>query len=253
MDVLNKIKRRWMKLRLQPIRVFCFHQVSEQYDANVYCKPDWIPLDFLKEYVEQLQSEGYEFISIEGAYRHIQHDVIRAKKYAVLSADDGMLCQAALLPWLEERNVPITLFADLETLDGSTCTEPVKNYLKIMNKKDETKHATLLYLTGEQLASLKSPMLSVGMHGVKHVSVQDVQKDKFTDEVLICQRELSKYVTIVPFFAYPYGKHNSITDAVLRERGIVPVLIDGEKNYNDVNFIHRENLEYIYQCQNHQS
>ena len=66
-----------MKLRLQPIRVFCFHQVSETFDPNVYCKPDWISLDFLKEFVLRLQKEGYEFISLEEAHWYISEDFFR--------------------------------------------------------------------------------------------------------------------------------------------------------------------------------
>lgn len=38
MDLLRKIKRKWTKLRLQPIRVFCFHQVGEKSFNEAYEK-----------------------------------------------------------------------------------------------------------------------------------------------------------------------------------------------------------------------
>ena len=74
-----------MKLRMQPIRVFCFHHVSAVYNPDVYCKPDWIPLDFLKNYLEQLQAEGYKFISLAEAQTKISNDKFRIGKYAVLA------------------------------------------------------------------------------------------------------------------------------------------------------------------------
>ena len=244
---MHKIQRRWMKLRLQPIRVFCFHQVSETFDPNVYCKPDWIPLDFLKEFVLRLQKEGYEFISLEEAHRHISEDFFRGKKYAVLTADDGLKCQAEIIPWLEERNIPITLFVDLETLDGQTCTMPVKNYFQITNIEEEKMHSSKLFLTSEQLSVLNYTALSIGMHGLKHDSVQSMNEIDFAEQVEKCQQELAKMtLNRIPFFAYPYGAHSHRNDAKLIKMGIVPVLADGKVNYNDSAVIHREILEYIY-------
>ena len=136
-ELWKKIQRRLLKFRLQPIRVFCFHQVSETFDPNVYCKPDWISMDFLKSFIKKLQNEGYEFISLEVAYNHIKNDKIRLKKYAVLTADDGLKCQLELLPWLEEHRVPITLFVNTETLDGKTCNVQIKNYFHATTQEEE--------------------------------------------------------------------------------------------------------------------
>ena len=245
MNFFEKIKRKWMKLRLQPIRVFCLHQVSEQYDPSVYCMPDWVSTSFIRGYIEQLQSEGVEFISLEEAYRHIKDDIIRTKKYAVLTADDGMRCQAELLPWLEQHRVPLTMFVDLETLDGKTCTIPVKNYLKIQNTEEERKLAEQLYLTKEQLLQLQSPMLSIGMHGLKHESVQDMNEEMFRKQVRECQNELSEHPSYIPYFAYPYGSHSNKTDDVLNAKNLVPVYADGNVNYNDTKVIHREIIDVL--------
>lgn len=238
-----------MKMRLQPIRVFCFHQTSEQYVEGLYCKPDWIPTDFLKKYIEQLLADGYQFISLEEAHKHIQNDIVRIKKYAVITADDGMLCQMALLPWLEEKNIPITLFIDLETLDGKTCTQPVKKYLKIA-EVEEAKIAKQLYLTKEQLMQLSSPMLTIGMHGAKHEPVHQLKKAEFQAQVQICKQTISKHPSYIAYYAYPYGTHTNENNEVLCDEGIVPVYADGQRNYNDGNVIHREILEAIYKsCQ----
>lgn len=243
-----KICRKWMKIRLQPIRVFCFHQTSETYDPNVYCKPDWIPLDFLKNYIKQLQAEGYEFISLEEAHRHIKRDVVRGKKYAVLTADDGLKCQLELVPWLEERHIPIALFVNLEILDGETCGCVVKKYFKIKDKKTEIKHAKALYLTNNDIKHLPA-LVSIGMHGITHDEVTEMTEEEFEKMVHICVGKLCNNSQYIPFYAYTYGRHSHHTDDELTKLHIIPVLADGGVNYTDSKVIHREIFEYIYKCQ----
>lgn len=238
-----------MKLRLQPIRVFCLHQTSEAYNPDVYCKPDWIPLNFLKNYIERLQEEGYEFISLAEAHKHIQSDVIRCKKYAVLAADDGLKCQLELVPWLEEHHIPITLFVNIETLDGQTCGCVIKRYFDIKDKNTEAQHATELYFTKNDISSLPSSV-SIGMHGITHDDVTTMTGEEFGNMIRTCESSLKSNLHYVPFYAYTYGRHSYRTDEILKKLHIIPVLADGGVNYNDSTVIHREILEYIYKCQN---
>ena len=247
--LLNRIKKKWIKLRLRPIRVFCFHQTSETYDPDVYCKPDWVPLDFLKNFVEQLQADGYDFISLEDAHYHISNDLMRYKKYAVLTADDGLRCQLALATWLNMRKIPITLFVNLETLDGKTCGTQIKKYFNITDAKEESIHAKELYITEGDLKFLL-PFVSIGMHGITHEKVNNMSVEDFSKVVSICKRELGNNTNYIPFYAYTHGIHSYHTDEILKKLHVIPVLADGGVNYNDSTVIHREILEYIYKCQN---
>ena len=240
-----------MKLRLQPIRVFCFHQTSEQYDEGVYCKPDWVPLLFVQNLIQQLKDKGYKFISLAEAYKHIQNDMIRRKKYAVLTADDGFRCQLNLVPWLKERNIPITLFVNLDTLDGETCGLEVKKYFNITDKQTEKAHAHELYITADELKSHLS-MVSIGMHGVTHEVIYNYTDTEFKNVVDTSVNALKAYPNYVPFYAYTYGKRTAKSDDILREKNIIPVYADGQCNYNDSTVIHREVLEYIFKQQNFQ-
>ena len=243
----DSVHRKLLHLRLQPIRVFCFHQVSETFDPNVYCKPDWISMDFFKSFIKKLQNEGYEFISLEAAYNHIKNDKIRLKKYAVLTADDGLKCQLELLPWLEEHRVPITLFVNTETLDGKTCNVQIKNYFHATTQEEESEHAKALYFTKGELFSVRSRFLFVGLHGVTHDVVYTFSIERFVDQYQKCKSILSSHPNYVPFYAYPHGVHNSKYDDKLLQNGSIPVLADGEKNFNDERFIHREIIEKFFQ------
>lgn len=244
-SILNKITHKLTRLRLQPIRVLCFHQTSEQFDADVYCQPDWVPTAYLKQFIEGLQQEGYEFISLAEAYEHIQKDMIRRKKYAVLTADDGLKCQLDLVPWLEIHKVPITLFVNVETLSGDVCGRPMKEHFQIENMDEEMRHAKQLYLGRKDLENVP-PIVSIGMHGVNHDEVTCMSEKEFIKAVDVCKLEIGSHSQYIPFYAYTFGRHTCKTDAVLHQSGIVPVLSDGAENYNDAEYIHREIIEVKY-------
>lgn len=248
-SILNKIAHRLTHWRLRPIRVFCFHQTSEQFDADVYCRPDWVPTSYLKQFIEGLQQEGYEFISLAEAYRHIQKDIIRRKKYAVLTADDGLKCQMDFVPWLEVKNVPITLFVNVETLSGKVCGKPMREHFQIESKDDEMRHAKQLYLKRKDLEKV-SPIASIGMHGVNHDGVTGMSEEEFRKAVDICKSEIGTHPQYIPFYAYTFGRHTLKTDAILLQSGIVPVLSDGGENYSDAKYIHREIIEVKYKESN---
>ena len=242
MELWHKIQRWWIKFRLQPIRVFCFHQVSETFDSNVYCKPDWISTHDFKAQIEKLQYEGYQFIALEQAYEHIKRDIFRFKKYAVLTADDGLRCQLELVPWLEAHKVPITLFVNVETLSGDVCGRPMKEYFQMESKEEESRHAKQLYFVKEDIDNV-SPIVSIGMHGVNHDEVTHLSNEEFNKAVNECISKIGVFDQYIPFYAYTFGRYSSKTDAILHQLHIVPVLTDGGENYNDLAYIHREIIE----------
>lgn len=60
MAILNKIKRKLVKLRLQPIRVFCLHHVSKRFDTESMCEGDWMEIsDYNKEYYCLIKIKKY--------------------------------------------------------------------------------------------------------------------------------------------------------------------------------------------------
>lgn len=88
-------------------------------------------------------------------------------------------------------------------------------------------------------------MISIQSHGWEHLEATKMAADEFSKHIknniiYIKQNKLSKDVR---FHAYTWGKHNGVTDRVLAEHNIIPVLIDGMKNYNDKSLIHRELLD----------
>lgn len=215
-----------MKLRLQPIRVFCLHHVCEKFDAESMNQGDWMQIDEFKCKVLALRRSGVEFIALTEAYKHICKDWLRCKKYVVLTFDDGYASLKEILPWLEEQQIPATLFINGKYLDGES-----------YRKKPKEK-----YLTKEGLWALTSPLMEIGNHGWEHNHVPDMTNEEFAESVENNVKLLSAHPNYVPFWAYTYGEHTQASDEYLKSKGIEPVYIEGLKNYNEQDLIHRELL-----------
>ena len=225
--IWTRICRRWTKIRLQPIRVYCLHHVSATFDATSMNRADWMQLTAFKCKVIDLQQDGVEFITLNEAYRHICKDVVRRKKFAVLTFDDGYASLREVLPWLEEQHIPATLFINGKYLDGRTYRE---------NPKEQ-------YLTKDELFALTSPIIEIGSHGWEHIQVSDMNNIEFNQSVELNEDILKAHPRHIPFYAYTYGIHTRYSTVSLHEHKLLPVYIDGMVNYNENQLIHREPLK----------
>ena len=225
-ELLHRIRHKLTKLRLQQIRVFCLHHVCAEFDEESMNACDWVQIDEFKSNVEAMQKDGVEFVTLTEAYRHISHDWIRSKKYAVLTFDDGYASLKEILPWLEEQLIPATLFINGKYLDG-------KSYRK--NPKEQ-------YLTKEELFALSSPLVEIGLHGWEHTDASQMTQAEFEESINRSVDLLNTHPRYIPFHAYTWGRHTPLTDRYLRDQQIIPVLVGGKKNYCDTKYIDREIL-----------
>ena len=174
MSIINKwakIQRRWAKIRLQPIRVFCIHHVSDGYNPLTMWKCDWTQTEQFKWNILRLKQQGYIFISLTEAHVKLKQDWLRCKKYAVLTVDDGYKSILNILPWLEEQHIPITLFINTKYLDKkswSTVNEEQARRAR-PNVDMLTEVCPDLYISKEELFALTSPLIEIGSHGHEHV------------------------------------------------------------------------------------
>lgn len=225
-NLFQKICRKLLKLRLQPIRVFCLHHVCEQYDNETMYLCDWMELGSFKNKVNELRNNGYQFISLSEAYKHLKNDFIRRQKYAVLTFDDGYKSLQEVLPWLEEQQILATLFINGKYLDGVSYRE---------NPNEQ-------YLTYDELFNIVSPLIEIGHHGWEHTKVTEMTNADFMESLEMNRETLSKHPRYIPFWAYTYGHHSNNNDELLLANKIIPVLIDGNNNYKYIGCIDRELL-----------
>lgn len=228
-ELMNKIERKWMQLRLEPIRVFCFHQTSETFDAAGMWECDWTQIDLFKRNIFHLK-EQYTFISLPEAYDKLQHDTIRCKKYAVLTADDGWASMKNIIPWLAEQQIPVTLFVNSAYLDG-------KHYQERETEK------LLTYDDIQELTSRYPQYVSIASHGRNHDDAAQQSLKEFETNMKEAEKELSGIKNKIAFYAFTYGHHTKEQLIELGEAGLVPVLVDGRKNYTYDGEIHRECID----------
>ena len=203
------------------------HHVCKRFDADVMTTCDWMKLSVFQDKIKELRKQGYKFISLTEASKHLQNDWIRTKKYAVLSFDDGYKSLLEILPWLEEQQIPTALFVNGKYLDGKSYRETPKEQ----------------YLTYDELFNLTSPLIEIGHHGWEHTKVTGMTDADFLESIKKNVNLLFKHPRYIPFWAYTWGLHNVMTNELLLENDITPVFINGDKNYNNTKFINRESLE----------
>jgi len=224
---LDKIQLKFLHFRLQPIRVYCLHHVCEHYDPASMHKEDWMALNEFQLKVRAMQQGGVKFVSLTEAYRLLllasSPFAFRLKRYAVLTFDDGYASLKEVLPWLKQQGVPATLFVNPDYADK-------KAFRKTPNEQ---------YLTRKELTDL---CVEIGLHGVQHISVFAMNNMAFEDFANKSIAETSSINGYIPFWAYTWGYYTTMTDKYLREKNIIPVYVDGMKNYDNFNCIHREFL-----------
>lgn len=233
----HKLHNRWTKLRLQPIRVFCFHQVSDTFDANSMWPCDWIQTDVFKQKVIELQKQ-YTFISLPEAQAHLRKDWFRCKKYAVMTADDGFASMRKIVPWLAEQGIPITLFINPIVWDGKTIGRNL-SILPIANQVDGAKG---VYLLPNDLKNMQSPLVTFGYHGFEHIDEGKESYEIFVTNFEKCRKVMADLENVIPFYAHTYGHATKENDAYLINQGVTPVYVSGGKNYNQWQFLDRELL-----------
>lgn len=234
MKIIDKIIKKITKLRLQPIHIYDLHHVCKKFDDECMNLCDWMPIDEFQNKVLTMRQSGIEFISLSDAYHHICNDWFRRKKYAVITFDDGYASLKEILPWLQEHNIPVTLFINPDYAAG-------KAYRKTPKEK---------YLTIEELSELAhtpytvqhTPMVEIGMHGLQHIDVSQMNEQKFINYAKSSITETSKLNGYIPFWAYTWGRHSVISDKILADLQIPIVLVDGMINYSNRLCLHRELL-----------
>ena len=229
----------------QPIRVFVFHHVSDERDVLVCQESDWTQLDQFKCNIEHL-SQHYTFISLSEAHNKLQHDWFRFYKYVVLTTDDGLASVLNVIPWLEEKKIPLTLFINTRYMDGDKLKPVHLQWLKeLAPAKDEKEIAKRMYMSKEQIFGLSSPYIEIGLHGHEHLDARKISETEFERNIEQCQQLLCNHPRYVSLYAYPWGRSTDASMQYMRNNSIVPVVVDGNKNYVWTGSISRECIDNV--------
>lgn len=179
---------------------------------------DWTQTSEFKRIISSLKKD-YTFISLADAYNHILHDTIRTKKYAVLTADDGWSSQANIIPWLSKEKIPITLFLNPLYMDG-------------IHKQSRDTEKLLTVEEINVIVSTYAPYVTIGSHGWSHKDCCKMSTDEFDDNYKKAESALKIMAGYIPFYAFTFGSHTKEQIQYLRDKKVVPVLLNGGMNYH---------------------
>ena len=234
--LFQKVKRKLLKMRFRPIRVFVFHQVSETFEPETMVQNDWTELGKYKAAILKLKME-YEFISLKEAEHKIATDHFRRKNYAVLTSDDGWQSLLNIVPWLIEQKIPVTLFVNPAYFDGKAYrTYKTERYLSECELKN--------------LVDSSKGLVTVGLHGWEHTDVTQSTEMNFRNDVTKSFDVLSKMQNFVPYFAFTWGHFNEMALSVCSDFHLIPIFTSGNKNYNNPLKIDRDCIDGIKFCDN---
>ncbi len=190
---------------------------------------DWTQTEQFKQRILALKKE-YTFISLAEVTAHLKLDLFRRKKYAALTSDDGWASLKNIVPWLAEQKIPVTLFLNPLYFDGfhhqSRETERLLSEEEI-----------------QEIVNTYSPFVSIASHGWMHENCEELPIGEFEEKVGLAEMALERLDGKIPFYAFAYGFYYEEELESLRRMGLTPVLMDGEMNYSDGSFIHRELLD----------
>lgn len=229
--IVNKIVRRLERLWWAPVEVMVFHAVSDKYDSRRNKQVDWSQTDDFTSHIRLLKSR-YRFVSLDEADRRLHQRGCRRERLAVLTCDDGYASVLDILPFLESEEVPVTLFVNPKYLDGVSCRE---------GYAEEPQ-----YMTHNQLWSLTSKWVTVGMHGYEHDDATMQSVEEFEQSVERCEEALQSHPRYIPYFAYTWGRYTEATQLLLRQKGIVPVGVEGTPNRHYRGMIDRRPMDSYY-------
>jgi len=229
--IVRKIRRKIDKLRYRPIEVYVFHAVSDSFDEALNMRVDWTSTEEFKRNIRVFKEKS-QFISLQEAYGKMKKDCVRKKNYAVLTCDDGFKSVLSILPFLEEQQIPVTLFVNPKYLDGKS--------------KREGYAENPQYITKEELWALNSPWITIGMHGYEHNDATRMAEEDFSASIDRCIDLLKGHPRFIPYYAYTWGNYSEMTQRVLKNKHLVPVLTDGESNYRYRKGIGRKPIDSYY-------
>lgn len=236
--LIHRIKRKLLKLRFQPIHVYCFHHVSDTYDASYMWECDWVNTDVLKKFIIDLQQSGYTFISLPEAHERLKTDWLRRKRYAVLTADDGFKTLLNIVPWLIEQHIPITLFVNPKYILEDGIGENVQERLDAENGTASNEE---IYLKKSDLDAIQSPLVTIAYHGYEHLDEWKMNERAFVQNVEQCGRLLPLLsLDVIPFYARTYGRSRKEYDTILKAHKLTSVHVSDGVNYNNPTRIDRE-------------
>jgi peptidoglycan/xylan/chitin deacetylase (PgdA/CDA1 family) len=180
----------------RPVRVLCYHSVSDLAGAAVV-EQYGVPPTRLQRQLKLLRRFGFRFVSLREVVGNVHGRSGLPRRPLLITFDDCFtdLLEAAV-PILVAEAVPAAAFA-VAGLGGGT------------NQWDIALGAPpLKLLDAAGLLTLEKIGIDVGVHGMTHQPLRGLTDDELASEVLGARAVLEECGLRPTTFAYPHGEHD---------------------------------------------
>jgi peptidoglycan/xylan/chitin deacetylase (PgdA/CDA1 family)/GT2 family glycosyltransferase len=189
------------------VHVLAYHAIQDLSGVSIL-EPYGVPPALFREHLEELQAQGFKFLSGEEFIRYQRQEAGVPGKAVLLTFDDCYQSIFEIAGLLQEHRIPAIAFA----VSGRTGT---------YNQWDEHLGAAKLPLLDVAgLRALEACGIEIGGHSRTHANFRNLKADKLESEIAGCADELKRLGVRRPrFFAYPYGVYTRQACDLARKAG----------------------------------
>lgn len=211
----DRLVRDGVNARLgSPLRILSGHRVIDEStglsdDDAIALRQGCLSLSSCRERLDYLR-RSYEILSLDHVVKILQGGKGLPPNAIVMTFDDGYCdIYASLYPLMKVRRIPFTVF-----LTSGWIGRPGK-------------------LTEEQVRKMagdRDAGITWGAHGVSHKDLSVLSPAEAEAEIVESKRTVEQLVgRAVKCFCYPDGKHNEMTESLLRKHGFAAACATGRR------------------------
>jgi len=191
----------------RPVRVLCYHSVSDLAGAAVVEQYGVPPTGFQRQ-LKLLRRFGFRFVSLSEVVGNVHGRSGLPQRPLLITFDDCFTdLLAAAVPVLQSESVPAAAFAVAGRLGGR-------------NQWDMALGAPpLRLLDSAGLLTLERVGVDVGVHGLTHRSLRGLRSADLATEVGGARAALEECGLRPSAFAYPHGEHDEQVRACVAQAG----------------------------------
>jgi peptidoglycan/xylan/chitin deacetylase (PgdA/CDA1 family) len=206
-----------MSLRWPKIPILMYHRIGERVAASIV--PDhYVSRELFERQLKMLRALRYQTIHLSEIAEVLERPCPAARRYAVISFDDGYRSFISdALPTLEKNRMTASVFLVADCIGSS-------------NRWDEIKgDVSEPLMTVKEIQQCLKRGVEFGAHTLSHPDLRFCDTERAREEIFGSRRKLQEMLSCpIEWFSYPYGKQGLRERTLVREAGFAGACATGK-------------------------
>ena len=180
-----------------------------------------IESEIFRKHIEFL-SKHFNILGLEDLRNHIENKTPLQKRALFITFDDGWLTNYGLMPIIEEKKVPVSIFLTTDLIGTKKKPPPISHYHNMLDMKNtyqvDIKRTMLNYDEIKEMSTI----VNFQSHGVHHVPSTHISQERLRSDLLE-SKKIIEGITGKPVyaFAYPYNRASEKEAKIVESSGYV--------------------------------